>query len=279
MKFKYNYIYLFLFFFGLLFFNIYGSSTLSAADTVTIDGIRYSLMSDKKSYAVTDYDDSSTYVEIEEYINELPVTDIGFNVFYNTKIETVIMPNTIEVISSNAFVSAAKLKKVVLSKSLKFIGSRAFYRCTSLEEVNIPYSLMSIGTQAFAQCLKLKKIEFLNKNIRIASEAFSSCIELEYVSIPNDISYLGEYAFLNTLWDQNLPVGPIYFGNYLYKYNGLIKEGETVQIKNGTRVIGNYAFSDQINLRQITIPASVVDIGYKTFENCINLTDIILLKE
>lgn len=79
---------------------------------------------------------------------------IGFRSFYNTGLENIVIPNTVETIESNAFENSAMLKNVTLpDETSKFttISSSLFAGCVSLESVNINSNIYTIKQQAFVK--------------------------------------------------------------------------------------------------------------------------------
>jgi hypothetical protein len=82
---------------------------------------------------------------------------IGEYAFHSTNLSEVYMHNSITTIKKQAF-SWSDIKKVVLPESLNVIESEAFYNCDKLTEITIPHSVSIIGKDAFGWCDNLKKI-------------------------------------------------------------------------------------------------------------------------
>ncbi len=112
-------------------------------------------------------------LEIPEYINGYPVTEIG----------------------TSALSSCHILKEVVISDSVVKIGKFAFFNCICLENVKLPYSLITIDDKAFEDCDSLRRIDIPNGTSRIGDKAFSGCIFLEDVYIPPSVKHIGKDAF------------------------------------------------------------------------------------
>ncbi len=112
--------------------------SVSAAETVTYEGITYTLY-DNSAYV--DTGDSSKMdidIVIPSYVDGLPVTRIDDSAFYfgGTKLRTVVVSEGIEDIGTNAFATAGQLKEVSLPASLESIGNGAFGNCNMLQTIH-----------------------------------------------------------------------------------------------------------------------------------------------
>ena len=103
----------------------------------------------------------------------------------------------------------------------------------------------------------------------IIGGAFEGCSGLTSVTIPNIVTNIGFRAFSGC---NNLPIvnGIRYADTYLV---GVIdKSLSSYSIKEDTRWIGDWAFSNCTALTSITIPNAVIKIGAFAFEDCRSLT-------
>lgn len=123
---------------------------------------------DKCSVPDTQY----TAVVIPDYINNLPVAEIGKQAFEACRFRKIILPQYLERIGDSAFDGCHSLTKITVPDSLKVIGEDAFRDCGRLSEISLPEGLTSIG-----------------------KEAFTLCASLEKVQIPDSVSFIGEDAF------------------------------------------------------------------------------------
>ena len=123
--------------------------SLSDNGTLTISGT--GTVSDKQE--LHKYKENTKHLIIEEGITDLQNVDL----WAFTKMETVKLPNTIEVLQEKQFILCHSLKKVDMPGVTK-IGAKAFSDCESLEEINIPKTTF-IGAEAFNQCKSLKKVK------------------------------------------------------------------------------------------------------------------------
>lgn len=76
------------------------------------------------------------------------------------KLETLILPSTLERIEDCACMGDAALRAVALPEGLREIGAGAFANCRALEEIVLPDSLERIGMLCFYQCTGLKRVSF-----------------------------------------------------------------------------------------------------------------------
>ena len=140
--------------------------------------------------------------------------------------------------------------QVVISNGVTSIGNNAFCYCTSLTSVTIPNSVTAIGKKAFFNCEKL-----------------------ETVIIPNNVTSIGQDAFERTPWLNNQD-GVVYINNVAYRYRGEMPEGTTITLNEGTIAVGEGAFKDCENLKEVIIPNSVTSIGESAFNGCSGLKSL-----
>ena len=106
--------------------------------------------------AITKYVGNSKRVIVPASIEGKPVVGIEFRSFMgNSKIEEVILPDTIKFINQGAFVVCSKLSKINIPPSVSTINQNAF-SLTALKELNIPASVTFFGYQS--GCVSMVKI-------------------------------------------------------------------------------------------------------------------------
>lgn len=175
-------------------------------------------------------------------------------------------------INSNAFAFNKNITRVTIEEGIEHIGSMAFYDCTSLTNIYIPNSVKSIQDNVFTNTL-ITSIEIPDSVNVIGSSTFSLCSNLTDITLPNDL-WIGSDAFKDTPWYNAKPDGMIYIGKIAYSYKGEMPENTFIEIKEGTKYIGESAFKGCDNLVDIIIPNGVIKIGGSAFEYCYSLTNI-----
>ncbi|MDE7298163.1 MAG: leucine-rich repeat domain-containing protein, partial [Lachnospiraceae bacterium] len=111
---------------------------------------------------------------------------------------TVAIPDNVKKIADVAFWNPdgieSKLEKVIIPNSVTEIGTGAFSSCRALTTVRIEDSVMHIGLWAFGGCLKLTDIRLSNALTSIDG-VFEYCTSLERLTLPASVKKVGEAAF------------------------------------------------------------------------------------
>ena len=235
--------------------------------------------------------------------------------FVTRKVESFVVPNFIKFISPYAFHCCLYLRQIEFEKGsqLQEIGYSAFYE-SSLIKIEFPSSLKRICKDSFFFCKNLSTVVFpKDSELQVIEEDSFSATKIDSITIPSKV------VEFNTFWNRRstclseIKVDP---ENTHYKsicdnkviLSKLSPESENfdcvlfatrnllnVTIPNYVRVIGNNAFADSPNLKNIVfeegsqlqsigkngfigtkiekikIPSSCKVIGSDAFGNCTNL--------
>lgn len=167
-----------------------------------------------------------------------------------------------------------------------------------------------IGTNAFANCKKLTAITFPADSVckQIGAGAFSGCSLLVNMELPDSVAAIGEGAFLNCneLVSLRLPASlssfdPAMLGckkltdltvsennpNFSSVDGVLFSKDKTTlvyylptredaeyTVPDGTKEIADKAFSENVSLTKVTLPASLERVGANAFSNCMSLETV-----
>ena len=109
--------------------------------------------------------------------------------------ENYQIPDTVDEIAQGCFGFAQNLKEITIPSHVNYIDMWAF-SYSNLEKVVI--GSMQIDDYAFAYCEKLHDIELQAGVETIYDATFSNCSALEQITLPNTLTYVGQYAFCGT---------------------------------------------------------------------------------
>lgn len=221
------------------------------------------------------------------------VTSIGKNAFADCYgLENISFPRELTSIGENAFVGCTALKSITLLEGLTNIGTGAFLYCCNLVEVTLPEGLTSIGGGAFDSCNKLTSIILPEGVKSIGDNAFYNCSSLVSITVPDSLTQINGTPFtkcdLLTIYCSSSNSGIMEYaaenhipfcgdqiytvaGNTLISYN---KSGGEVSIPEGVKIIGEGAFSNSWELKEIDLPESVTILKDCAFCKCENLVCI-----
>ena len=237
------------------------------------------------------------------------VIGIGNNAFSGcTSLETVTIPASVTYVGNSAFYGCTSLKSVTVPESVTYIGGYAFAECYSLKYADIPANVTGIGASPFYNCRSLENIntdeankwyttvdgvlydkdktELINypagkkdssyvipEGIRtIREKAFYGCLNLCELTIPDSVTEIESGAFecSSLISDE--------YGTIKYVDGWVVGSGHTanVVLKDGTRGIAFEAFSCDEIIEKVTMPDTVKYINGCAFENCTNLSEVLL---
>lgn len=115
----------------------------------------YILKDDESEYIIDDdgkikaYLGNDTNLVVPDVVNGIVPTELGGNLFKNSNIESIVLPDTIDTIDSNAFCNTPL--KSITANGICNLAERSFYGCEQLADINFP-DLRYIGTEALFGC-------------------------------------------------------------------------------------------------------------------------------
>ena len=197
-------------------------------------------------------------------IAEVNITALPIQAFYkSTNVENLILPNTLITIGEEMFYQS-KLKTVVIPANATTIGNSAFEQCASLISIDIPANVETIGTAVFLGCSSLTTVTFEKGS--------------QLKTIGGGSSYYGAFSYCTALTSIEIPASVETIGASAFKGCSSLA---TVTFENGSQLKtiggGSYssgAFSDCTALTSIEIPASVETIEAAAFKGCSSLATV-----
>ena len=205
-------------------------------------------------------------------IAEVNITALPIQAFYkSTNVENLILPNTLITIGEEMFYQS-KLKTVVIPANATTIGNSAFEQCASLISIDIPANVETIGTAVFWGCSSLTTVTF-EKESQLKTigggysepnyyGVFSDCTALTSIEIPASVETIEAAAFkgcsslATVTFEKGSQLktigggGSSYYGAF-----GQLKNLMTVDMSACTQVktIGESAFDGDSELRLFKI--------------------------
>ena len=192
-------------------------------------------------------------------IAEVNITTLPKRAFYkSTNVKNIILPNTLITIGEEVFYQS-KLKSILIPAHVTTIDTSAFSDCTALTSVEIPASVETIEAAAFRNCSSLLSVTFEKGSLlkTIGGQgllnydtesygAFSYCTALTFIEIPASVETIEASAF----------GGCSSLSSIIFEDGALLK------------TIGGNAFRACKKLIAIEIPANVEIIEDAAFRGC-----------
>lgn len=142
-------------------------------------------------------------------INDSDLTGIvslrDYVFYYHPELESITLPDTLQLIGTAAFEHCEKLT-TVNAFGVVSIFAYAFYNCSELSYIDLPVSLWLIGNDAFSNS-GLTEVTIPANVFTVGDSAFAWCNNLTTVTFkgtPNDIGS-GCFSFSNSLTDIYVP--------------------------------------------------------------------------
>ncbi len=208
---------------------------------------------------------------------------------------------TVTAIGEKAFFDCKELTSVSLPSTITKIGEHAFQQCLNLTTINVPPSVIEICEDAFANCLRITKLKLPNSLTTIGRFAFWNT-GISSITIPKSVKSIGiaavgacPYLVSIQVEDGNDTYDSRGNSNAIFSGTSLIAGCLTTVIPEGITTLESWSFAhcdfSSINLpssitkivdafiscshlTSIELPASLMEIGSRTFESCDSLESI-----
>lgn len=218
------------------------------------------------------------------------VNSVGDYAFSSSSLEEIVFEDSTNgglTFGRYVFYNCKDLNKVSLPNGLTEVGDYTFQNCEGLESIKLPDTLVSTGYGTFRNCTTLNNVELSARLTAISGETFYGCSTLEVVNLPASVSSIANmssrmpFTGCTSLKEINVDENSRSYQSIdgvLYDKEGLelelypvCKEGEDYSIPEGVTRINKNAFLNNLNLKSVTLPASLQRIGDMAFRGCYNL--------
>ena len=205
--------------------------------------------------------------EIKNGIDRTHLITIGEEMFYQSKLKTVVIPANATTIGNSAFEQCASLISIDIPANVETIGTAVFWGCSSLTTVTFEKGsqLKTIGGGssyygAFSYCTALTSIEIPASVETIGASAFKGCSKLATVTFEKE--------------SQLKTIGGGYSEPNYYGVFSDCTALTSIEIPASVETIEAAAFKDCSSLTSIEIPASVETIKASAFKGCSSLATV-----
>ena len=221
------------------------------------------------------------------FSDDCNITEIGSYCFANSKLETIIIPETVTSIGQSAFYECDNLTSVTIPATVT--NWDQLFRWSALPSITIPNTVTSLnGT--FTSCTKLQSVTFEEGSALTTFDyqTFRGCSALKSITIPAGITELPGYSTGSATYDYDKygvfmhcsALEEVIFeeGSQLTKIGDYVFYGckslQSIDIPNGVETISKWSFRDCAALKTVKFPQALKSIGADAFYNCTSLTEI-----
>ncbi len=227
------------------------------------------------------------YPEAKQDNNEYRIPDgiqgIAPRAFNNSKLLSVVIPDSVTDVPANPFKGCINLNRIVLSDTHPALAlnqnllydmaeRRLICSISEAKRVVIPEGILTIGDFAFGCRYAQEQIVLPGTLRRIGNSSFAGRSSLRSINLPAGLTEIGERAFeyCSKLEGLTLPDSIAAMGSHAFYQSGL----KEVVIPGSITRIPDSAFETCQALEQVQLPENLLEIGNRAFASCKVLSGI-----
>lgn len=166
------------------------------------------------------------------------------------------------VLGNNAFYEVKHLVSIKIPKSIKRIGDYAFFRCSVRDVIFQEKQNIEIGNEVFYDS------DIANINLPIGSKlggsCFTACNNIRNIILPEGLEVIPGSCFYHSgLTSASIPSSVKRIESRAFNWCAL----DSISLP-GLTYIGDEAFTDNYNLKELRVPSTLEEIGEKAFSGC-----------
>ena len=153
------------------------------------------------SYIITDIPETLVLPDFVEYQGvQFAIKSLGKRLFNNmgggstTGFKTIVLPKQIKSIGEGCFSWNTNLERVDFPSTLEYIGVNAFAVCSNLKDFTLPYNLKKIDTYGM-DGIGSTSLVIDCENLELGHECFAMNSNLEYLHV-NGVELISDGAFM-----------------------------------------------------------------------------------
>ncbi|MDD6728777.1 MAG: S8 family serine peptidase [Eubacteriales bacterium] len=195
---------------------------------------------------ITAYSGEKKNIVIPDTVNGITPTSVVKEVFKDSDITAVTLPDSVKTLGASCFENCTSLKYIVAEGVESFTGSSVFFGCSDLRVEAMP-NLKKASDSAFYGCSKLHSVDFKDSLTSIESQMFAKS-GLLTADFKNSVSTSNSYkSFRETPISSCTLTGCDTITSYMFSGCKFLKNLDCTGVKE----IMSYAFKDCNMLKSI----------------------------
>lgn len=214
------------------------------------------------------------------------IETIGGNIFENSGLTQITLPQNLSAISAGAFKGCEGLVDVVVPGSVADIHDEAFMNCVNIENLTLSEGVEYLGANAFGGCSKLAEVVIPSTTMRMGGNPFANCLGITSFKLAdgNEGFVIDQTGVLYDANKRSVIFYPSYATSETYEMPSTVFELATsafagsklksIVVSDNIKVIPDNCFKGSVNLESVKIPLSVTTIGNEAFRDCVKLDNV-----